>query len=109
MRFLCGRSTPAMRAMARPYPCRCLCRGLGQRTRSTPCRRMTLHFLQIALTDARTFMSSHPIGDATAGQVERRQLHPHLVTRHDPYVAHAHRPREMSHHAVAVVEIHAEE
>jgi hypothetical protein len=38
------------------YPCRCLCRGLLHSTRTTPARRMTLHFLQIVLTDARTFI-----------------------------------------------------
>src|SRR5712692_2192924 len=108
MRFLCGRSTPAMRAMGRPYPCRCLWRGFVQRTRTTPCRRMTLQFLQIALIDARTFMSSCPVSDAAAGEVERRQLDRHLVTWHDPYVAHAHRTREVSNHAVAVIEVYTE-
>ena len=40
-----------------PYPCRCLWRGFVHSTRTTPARRMTLHFLQIVLIDARTFMS----------------------------------------------------
>src|SRR5947208_1872164 len=106
MRFLCGRSTSAMRAIARRCPCRWLWRGLVQRTRTTPCRRMTLQCLQMALIDARTFMSSCPVGDAAAGEVERRQLDRHLVTWHDPYVAHAHRTREVSNHAVAVIELY---
>jgi hypothetical protein len=39
------------------YPCLCLWRGLAaQMTRTTPLRRMTLHFTQIFFTDARTFM-----------------------------------------------------
>src|SRR5438128_5852200 len=104
MRFLCGRSTPAMRAMGRPYPCRCLWRGFVQRTRTTPCRRMTLQFLQMALIDARTFMSSCPVGDAAAGDVERRQLDRHLLTCHDPDRAHRHRPRELTTHALAVID-----
>src|SRR5262249_20200026 len=59
MRLLRGRSTPVMRAMWSPYPCRCFCRGFEHSTRTTPWRRITLHFLQMGLTDARTFMSSH--------------------------------------------------
>jgi hypothetical protein len=44
-------------ASSRPhYPCRCLCRGLLQRIRTTPRRRTTLHFAQIGLTDDLTFM-----------------------------------------------------
>src|SRR5262249_60332901 len=97
-----------MRAMARSYPCRCLWRGFVQRTRSTPCRRMTLQFLQIALIDARTFMSPCPVSDATAREVERGELHRHLVTRHDPDVPHPHRPREVRHHAVAVIQMYTE-
>src|SRR3954470_21625702 len=51
------------------YPCRCLWRGLAeQMTRTTPLRRMTLHFTQIFFTDARTFMGPPeiPTGRATA-------------------------------------------
>src|SRR6185295_10010932 len=110
MRLLRGRSTPASRAI--PYPCRCLCRGFVQSTRTTPARRMTLQFLQIRLTDARTFMtvpSRRAPGDAPAREVERRQLDRHLVARGDPHVAEAHRPRDVRHHLVPVVEADAEE
>src|SRR6266850_2665142 len=39
-----------------PQPCRCLWRGFAvQITRTTPLRRITLHFTQIFFTEARTF------------------------------------------------------
>jgi len=41
---------------ARIHPCRCLCRGFGQMTRTTPLRRMILQLRQILFTDAITFM-----------------------------------------------------
>src|SRR5690349_11795153 len=41
----------------RPYPCLCLCLGFLQMTRTTPSRLMILHFSQIFLTDALTFMA----------------------------------------------------
>jgi hypothetical protein len=40
---------------AETYPCFCLCFGLLHKTRTTPRRRMTLHFSQRGRTDARTF------------------------------------------------------
>jgi len=38
------------------YPWRCLCFGFSQITRTTPFRRMILHFSQIAFTDGLTFI-----------------------------------------------------
>src|SRR5437667_10254961 len=43
------------------YPCLCLWRLFWQTTRTTPLRRMILHFSHIGLTDGRTFMI--PFGD----------------------------------------------
>src|SRR6267143_1015212 len=55
--FSRGRSTPERRAIR--YPCLCLWRGFAaQITRTTPLRRITLHFTQIFLTEARTFTAS---------------------------------------------------
>src|SRR5436190_3556552 len=58
--FSRGRSTPAIRAIYEsPQPCRCLWRGFAvQITRTTPLRRITLHFTQIFFTEARTFTAS---------------------------------------------------
>src|SRR5262245_36907070 len=91
IRLLRGRSTPAIRAIIPPgYPCRCLCRGFVQRTRTTPSRRIILQFLQIRLIDARTFicapessqLTQHEwtaIGDGDGMLEMRRTL---SVTRH---------------------------
>jgi hypothetical protein len=41
------------------YPCLCLCFGVDlQITKTFPLRRTTLHFMQIVLTDAFTFISN---------------------------------------------------
>jgi hypothetical protein len=51
-----ARSTIALRSSLFGQPCRCLCRGFWQITRTAPPRRMTLHFSHMGLTDARTFI-----------------------------------------------------
>src|SRR5438132_415564 len=49
-----------------------------------------------------------PIGDATAGQVVRRQLHLDPIPRQDPDVVHPHLPGDVREDLVPVVELHAE-
>src|SRR5690242_9023517 len=108
MRLFLGKSTPAIRAISpAPYPCLCLWRVFEQTTRTTPFLRITLHLLQIFLTDALTFMLSLPVNDATARQVVRRQLHPDFIARQNLDVVHAHLARDMREHFMAVVELDA--
>src|SRR3954462_13340398 len=52
-------------------------------TMVVPCRLMTRQRSHMGLTDGRTFMSAVPVGDPTAVQVVRAQLHLHLVPRED--------------------------
>src|SRR6478736_8378375 len=90
-RFWFGRLTPAIRATGR-YPCLCLCRGLVQMTMVVPCRLMTRQRSHIGLTDGRTFISSVPVGDPTAVEVVRAELHLDLVPGEDADVVLSHLP-----------------
>src|SRR5438874_7198307 len=95
-----------MRAM--DYPCLCLWRGFVQMTMVLPCRLITRQRSHMGFTEARTFISTLSVGDSTAGEVVRRQLHLHLVARKDADVVLSHLPRDLRQHLVAVVQLDAE-
>src|SRR5437870_12882407 len=105
-RFWFGRLTPAMRAMN--YPCLCLCRGLLQMTMVVPCRLITRQRSHMGLTDGRTFISTVPVGDPTAVEVVRAQLHLDLVPGEDADVVLAHLPRDGRENVVPRIEVHPE-
>jgi hypothetical protein len=103
-------------------------------TRTDPCRRITLHFSHIFLTEGRTFISvgslslqleacgeqpplrSCPtyclllvaVRDATAREVVRRELDLDAVTRSDADVVHAHLPGNVGEDLVPVLEFDTE-
>jgi hypothetical protein len=58
--LLRGKSIPDILANSFPpgYPCRCLCLGFSQITRTTLLRRMILHLAQIFFTEGLTFISA---------------------------------------------------
>src|SRR5262249_15700224 len=102
-------------------PWRCLWRTFTQMTRTTPLRRMILHFSHRVLIDGRTFMESsvrslspgglrllEPVCDAAARQVVGRQLDLDPVARQDPDEVHAHLARDVGQHAVPIVQLDAE-
>src|SRR5579859_1111797 len=72
------------------------------------CRLITRQRSHMGLTDARTFISTVPIGDTTAVEVIRAQLHIDLVARKDADVVLAHLPGDSRENGVAGVELHPE-
>src|ERR1700680_3593917 len=98
-------STPAMRAMVAPQPCRCLCLGLVQMTRPPRRRRMTLQCSHMGLTLGLTFMLpslSIAVGDATSGEVVGRDLHLDTIAGQDPDAVHPHLPGGMGQDLMAI-------
>ena len=61
-------------------------------TMVVPCRLITRQRSHIGLTDGRTFISSVPVGDSTAVEVVRAELHLDLVPGEDADVVLAHLP-----------------
>src|SRR5262245_7249991 len=81
-------------------------------TRTTPWRRITLHFSHIGLTEGRTFISLVfllvAVRDAAAAEVVGRELDLHAVAGQDPDVVHPHLPGDVSEHLVPVLELDTE-
>src|SRR3954449_712966 len=97
--------------MRATYPCLCLCRGLlVQMTMVRPCRLITRQRSHMGLTEARTFIVvlSVSVGDASAGQVVRRQLHLHLVAGEDADVVLAHLSGDGGEDGMTTVDLHPE-
>ena len=89
------------------YPCRCLCLLISQITRTTPLRRMILHFGQRGLTDGLTFIFGIILGlcvaegvdfaskaesEATAIEIVRVEFDSDIITENDFDVMHSHFP-----------------
>src|SRR4029078_3405363 len=77
-------------------------------TMVVPCRLMTRQRSHIGLTDGRTFISSVPVGDPTAVEVVRAELHLDLVAREDADVVLPPLPGDRCENVVPGVELHPE-
>ncbi len=85
---------------------------------------MILHFSQIFFTELRIFIvlswaaafagaghvlvSNVAVDDASPGQIEGRQFHPHAFARKDAREFHAHHRGYVGHHLVTVYQFHPE-
>src|SRR5690349_7322276 len=119
-RFLRGMSTPAMRAIGLPYPCRCLCLGFVQMHITTPWRRTILQLSHRVLMDALTFNASswfaavprdgslQAVRDPAARQVVGRKLDSHAVAGQDPDEVHPELSGDMGQHFVSVLQLDRE-
>jgi hypothetical protein len=96
------------------YPCRCLCLGFLQMTRTTPFRRTILQLSHNRFTDARTFMVFYSsnlfvsIRDTSLREIIRRNLHGHSITNQYLDEIHPHLPRDVSKNLVAIIKLHFE-
>src|SRR3989449_11366293 len=77
-------------------------------TMVVPCRLITRQRSHMGLTDGRTFISTVPVGDPTAVEVVRAQLHLDLVPGEDADVVLAHLPRDGRENVVPRIEVHPE-
>ncbi len=81
-------------------------------TMTRPCRRITLHFSQMGLTLGRTFMLPLlalllvAVGDPTALQVVRGDLHLHPIAGEDPDAVHPHLAGAVGQDLMAVFQLH---
>src|SRR5215470_13575593 len=112
-----GRSTPAMRAIAAPFPLPLTLLVAGILADDVHAPRPPYHLAVFAphlhrrshLHDA-SFLCSllEAIRDASPRQVIGRELHLDLVPGKDPDEVYPHLARHVGEHLVAVVELHAE-
>src|SRR2546421_7954860 len=77
-------------------------------TMVVPCRLITRQRSHIGLTDGRTFISSVPVGDSTAVEVVRAELHLDLVPREDADIVLSHLPGDGRENVVPGIELHPE-
>src|SRR6266516_2266048 len=77
-------------------------------TMVVPCRVITRQRSHMGLTDGRTFISSVPVGDSTAVEVVRAELHLDLVPGEDADVVLAHLPGDRGENVMPGVELHPE-
>src|SRR5262245_56988265 len=81
--------------------------------RTTPFRRITLHFSHRALIEGRTFMTRRsplfePVRDPAPGQIVGGQFYLHPVAGQDPDEVHPHLAGDMGQHPVAILQLHPE-
>src|SRR2546428_10926637 len=77
-------------------------------TMVVPCRLITRQRSHMGLTDGRTFISAVPVGDSTAAEVVRAELHLDHVSRKNADVVLAHLPGDGRQNVVPGVELHPE-
>src|SRR5205823_11112478 len=77
-------------------------------TMVVPCRLITRQRSHIGLTDGRTFISSVPVGDSTAVEVVRAELHLDLVPGENADLVPAHLPGDGRENVMPGVELHPE-